>query len=160
MLEILFINILIIFFTFYLIKKIIKNIYIRIIIVYFLVFTIITFFMYNKQFSVEFYWLNFTILTFVFTSYSWLCGIITKSVSLKILNLLVETNKAHKIENLTNKIVKKEFNKRIKILKKNNLVYQREGFYNINSNGIKKINFVLKLRKFFNIHKKNFYFTN
>ncbi len=137
----------------------INNIYISIVIIYFLAFTISTYFIYHKQFSIEYYWLNFTILTFIFTFYSWLYGVITKSVSLKILNLLAETNKSHKIENLTNKIVKKEFEKRIKILKKNNLIYQKERFYNINSNGIKKIKFVLKLRKFFNIHNKNFYFT-
>ena len=103
-------------------------------------------------------WLNFSIITFLFTIYAWVYGVITKSVSLKILVYLSERKRIYKVRELTNKIVHKEFNKRIRILKENKLINFHGGFFKINKNGIKKMNVILKLRKFYNIHKKNFYF--
>tara|TARA_E500000178_G_C17009205_1_gene749674 strand:- start:407 stop:742 length:336 start_codon:yes stop_codon:yes gene_type:complete len=108
----------------------------------------------------EFYliWLNFSIITLLFTLYAWIHGVITKSVSLKILLHISKENKRYKISEITNKIVNKEFDKRIEILKKNKLVYFKKGFFKISENGISKNNFILKLRKLYNINTKNFYF--
>ena len=110
------------------------------------------------QLELDLIWLNFSIITLLFTLYAWLYGVITKSVSLKILLHISKENKKYKINELTKKIVNKEFDKRIIILKKNKLVYFKKGFFKINENGISKNNFILKFRKLYNINKKKFYF--
>ena len=103
-------------------------------------------------------WLNFSILTFLFTTYTWIYGIITKSVSIKILVFLSKSKNKYSIKEITNNIVKNEFDKRIRILKENKLVNSQKGFFQIKKDGIKKMNIILKLRKFYNINKKKIYF--
>ena len=153
------INILQIIFFLYLLKKILFNIYLVITISYFLIIMInLLYFVFKREFNLDLIWLNFSIVTFLMTFYAWLYGVISKSVSLKILVYLSERKKIYKVSELTNKIVQKEFDKRIRILKENKLVNFHGGFFQIKKSGIHMMNIILKLRKFYNIHKKNFYF--
>ena len=92
-------------------------------------------------------WLNFSILTFLFTIYTWIYGIITKSVSIKILVFLSKSKNKHSIKEITDNIVKNEFDKRIRILKENKLVNSQKEFFQIKKDGIRKMNVILKLRK-------------
>ena len=115
-------------------------------------------FIFKQKFNLDLIWLSFSILTFLFTLYTWIYGIITKSVSIKILIFLSKSKKNYSIKEITDNIVKNEFDKRIRILKKNNLVDSQKKFFQINQNGIRKMNIILKLRKFYNIHEKKFYF--
>ena len=159
MFNLLIINFLQIIFFIYLVKKVLSNIYLVVIISYFLIIIInFSLFVFKQEINLDLIWLNFSIITFLFTIYAWVYGVITKSVSLKILVYLSEKKRIYKVRELTNKIVHKEFNKRIRILKKNKLINFHGGFFEINKNGIKKMNVILKLRKFYNIHKQNFYF--
>ena len=159
MFNLLIINFLQIIFFIYLVKKVLSNIYLVVIISYFLIIIInFSLFVFKQEINLDLIWLNFSIITFLFTIYAWVYGVITKSVSLKILVYLSEKKRIYKVRELTNKIVHKEFNKRIRILKENKLINFHGGFFEINKNGIKKMNVILKLRKFYNIHKKNFYF--
>ena len=112
----------------------------------------------NKNFDLDLMWLNFSILTFLFTIYTWIYGIITKSVSIKILVFLSKRKIIHSISEITDNIVKNEFDKRIRILKENKLVNSQKEFFQIKKVVLHMMNVILKLRKFYNIHKKNFYF--
>lgn len=140
-------------------KKNIFHIYISIILTYLIICTInLIIFFYVLRLEFYLIWLNFSIITFLFTLYAWIHGVITKSISLKILLHISKKNKEYKINEITNKIVNKEFHKRIEILKKNKLVYFKKGFFKLSDSGISKNNFILKLRKLYSINTKNFYF--
>ena len=142
-----------------LIKKMISNTYLFVIIAYFSIIAFnVSIFIYKQKFDLDLMWLNFSILTFLFTIYTWIYGIITKSVSIKILVFLSKSKNKHSIKEITDNIVKNEFDKRIRILKENKLVNSQKEFFQIKKDGIRKMNVILKLRKFYNIHKKNFYF--
>ena len=159
MFNLLIINILLIIVFLSLIKKMISNTYLFVIIAYFSIIAFnVSIFIYKQKFDLDLMWLNFSILTFLFTIYTWIYGIITKSVSIKILVFLSKSKNKHSIKEITDNIVKNEFDKRIRILKENKLVNSQKEFFQIKKDGIRKMNVILKLRKFYNIHKKNFYF--
>ncbi len=159
MFNLLIINILLVIIFLSLIKKMISNTYLFVIIAYFSIIAFnVSIFVFKKEFDLDSMWLNFSILTFLLTIYTLIYGIITKSVSIKILVFLSKSKNKHSIKEITDNIVKNEFDKRIKILKENKLVNSQKEFFQIKKDGIRKINVVLKLRKFYNIHKKNFYF--
>tara|TARA_A100001234_G_scaffold78498_2_gene69467 strand:+ start:2358 stop:2837 length:480 start_codon:yes stop_codon:yes gene_type:complete len=159
MFNLLIINILLIIIFLSLIKKMISNTYLFVIIAYFSIIAFnVSIFIYKQKFDLDLMWLNFSILTFLFTIYTWIYGIITKSVSIKILVFLSKSKNKHSIKEITDNIVKNEFDKRIRILKENKLVNSQKEFFQIKKDGIRKMNVILKLRKFYNIHKKNFYF--
>ena len=159
MFNLLIINILLIIIFLSLIKKMISNTYLFVIIAYFSIIAFnVSIFIYKQKFDLDLMWLNFSILTFLFTIYTWIYGIITKSVSIKILVFLSKSKNKYSIKEITDNIVKNEFDKRIRILKENKLVNSQKNFFQIKKDGIRKMNVILKLRKFYNIHKKNFYF--
>ena len=159
MFNLLIINILLIIIFLSLIKKMISNTYLFVIIAYFSIIAFnVSIFIYKQKFDLDLMWLNFSILTFLFTIYTWIYGIITKSVSIKILVFLSKSKNKYSIKKITDNIVKNEFDKRIRILKENKLVNSQKGFFQIKKDGIKKMNIILKLRKFYNINKKKFYF--
>ena len=158
MFNLLIINILLIIIFLSLIKKMISNTYLFVIIAYFSIIAFnVSIFIYKQKFDLDLIWLNFSIVTFLMTFYAWLWSNF-KSVSLKILVFLSERKKIYKVSELSNKIVQNEFDKRIRILKENKLVNFHGGFFQIKKSGIHMMNIILKLRKFYNIHKKNFYF--
>ena len=159
MFNLLIINILLIIIFLSLIKKMISNTYLFVIIAYFSINVFnVSIFVFKQEFNLNLMWLNFSILTFLFTIYTWIYGIITKSVSIKILVFLSKSKNKYSIKEITNNIVKNEFDKRIRILKENKLVNSQKEFFQIKKDGIRKMNVILKLRKFYNIHKKKFYF--
>lgn len=159
MFNLLIINILLIIIFLSLIKKMISNTYLFVIIAYFSIIAFnVSIFIYKQKFDLDLMWLNFSILTFLFTIYTWIYGIITKSVSIKILVFLSKSKNKYSIKKITDNIVKNEFDKRIRILKENKLVNSQKEFFQIKKDGIRKMNVILKLRKFYNIHKKKFYF--
>ena len=148
MFNLLIINILLIIIFLSLIKKMISNTYLFVIIAYFSIIAFnVSIFIYKQKFDLDLMWLNFSILTFLFTIYTWIYGIITKSVSIKILVFLSKSKNKYSIKEITDNIVKNEFDKRIRILKENKLVNSQKEFFQIKKDGIKKMNIIQKLRK-------------
>ena len=74
-------------------------------------------------------------------------------------NSIYKNRNMNKLEKLTNKIVKKEFDKRIRILRTRKFINLKNKF-KITIKGLKLIKIVTKLRKAFNISLINFYFGN
>ena len=107
MFNLLIINILLIIIFLSLIKKMISNTYLFVIIAYFSINVFnVSIFVFKQEFSLDLMWLNFSILTFLFTTYTWIYGIITKSVSIKILVFLSKSKNKYSIKEITNNIVK------------------------------------------------------
>ena len=119
MINILLLNFIIFFLVFFIFKRIVKNFYLNIVLIYILLNTFNLTYLNNKFLINNFdqIWLNFSFITILVTIFSWVHGIVSKSVSMKMLNSIYKNRNMNKLEKLTNKIVKKEFDKRIRILR-------------------------------------------
>jgi len=153
------INLIIILLLLFFLKKIIKNYYLSLVLIYLLILTINFLYLSEKfiENNVENIWLNFALITFFVTMYSWLHGLITKSVSLKMLIYIKNKNSIKTLKPLTDNIVKQEFNDRIDIIKKLKFVNFKNNKFLLNKKGIKTINKIIALRKVFKIFKNSFY---
>ena len=153
------INLIIILLLLFFLKKIIKNYYLFLVLIYLLILTINFLYLSEKfiENNVENIWLNFALITFFVTMYSWLHGLITKSVSLKMLIYIKNKNSIKTLKPLTDNIVKQEFNDRIDIIKKLKFVNFKNNKFLLNKKGIKTINKIIALRKVFKIFKNSFY---
>jgi len=160
MINLIITNLIIILVCLFLLKKIINDYYLTLVLVY-LITLIVNFSYLNEKLienNLESVWFNFAFISFFITIYSWLYGVVTKSVSLKML-LYIKSKKLIKNTNLlTNNIVKKEFDNRINIIKKLKLVIYKNNKFLLNKKGIKTINQIIAIRKIFNIVTKNFYY--
>ena len=159
MIGLILINLITILFLLFFLKKIIKNYYFSLVLVYFILQSI-NFLYLNEKFienDIESIWLNFALITFFITMYSWLHGLITKSVSLKMLFYIKKKNSIKSLKPLTDNIVKKEFNDRIDIIKKLKFVNYKNNKFLLNKKGIKTINKIIGLRKVFKIFENSFY---
>ena len=153
------INLIIILLLLFFLKKIIKNYYLSLVLIYLLILTINFLYLSEKfiENNVENIWLNFALITFFVTMYSWLHGLSTKSVSLKMLIYIKNKNSIKTLKPLTDNIVKQEFNDRIDIIKKLKFVNFKNNKFLLNKKGIKTINKIIALRKVFKIFKNSFY---
>ena len=160
MINILLLNFIIFFLVFFIFKRIVKNFYLNIVLIYILLNTFNLTYLNNKFLINNFdqIWLNFSFITILVTIFSWVHGIVSKSVSMKMLNSIYKNRNMNKLEKLTNKIVKKEFDKRIRILRTIKFINLKKNKFKITIKGLKLIKIVTKLRKAFNISLINFYF--
>ena len=152
-------NLIIILLLIFIIKKLLKNYYLTLLIVYLITININFFYLSQKfvENNLDNLWFNFATITFFITVYSWLYGVVTKSVSLKMLLFIKSKNSIKNLKSITKNIVKNEFDNRINIIKKLKFVTFRNNKYLLNKKGIKNINKIKKLRKIFFINKNSFY---
>lgn len=160
MIVILVFNLIIFLSIFFLTKKFGKNFYFKILLIYLLIISFNFLYLNEKLVvnSIDELWLSFSFLTLVITLFSWLHGIITKSVSIRMLNYINDKKKISRLNKITEEIVESEFEKRIKILRKRKLIIFRHNKYKITIQGSRFIKNIIKIRKFFNIRLINFYF--
>ena len=160
MINILLLNFIIFILVFFLFKRIVKNFYLNIVLIYFILITFNLNNLNNKFLinNIDQIWLNFSFITILVTVFSWIHGVVSKSVSMKMLNAIYKNRNMNKLEKLTNKIVKKEFDKRIRILRARRFIYLKKNKFKITIKGLKLIKIVTTLRKVFNINLINFYF--
>lgn len=152
-------NLILILLLLFIIKKLLKNYYLALLSTY-LIIIIINFLYLSPKFignNIDNIWLNFATITFFITFYSWLYGVVTKSVSLKMLLFIKSKNSIKSLQSITNNIVINEFDTRIKIIKKLKFVTFKNNKYLLNKKGIKNINKIKFLRKVFFVNKNSFY---
>ena len=90
MINILLLNFIIFILVFFLFKRIVKNFYLNIVLIYYILITFNLTYLNNKFLinNIDQIWLNFSFITILVTVFSWIHGVVSKSVSMKMLNAI------------------------------------------------------------------------
>lgn len=118
----------------------------------------IIFFFYVFNFSLELInaWTTYCLFTFFVCIYIFISGAISTSVSIKVLKFL--TNKKYvTINQITKKIIKNNLNIRINTLKTKKLIVRKKKLYKLTNSGLKKVDNIKYIRKFFKLKNLGFY---